>query len=488
MLPGEVLKVGLPLFGVNGRLEPLLNMLVSCGVAAEKIIFVGTNEKWAAESGEKLYPNKFMFRLGVAQEKSLSGEKKGSDFVYTREKGIPATGWRSETHMNFLTDHLLVWDEIASSSHEDSLRRTLEGVSMEDIVITGETKANISSIQATLAKCTRPVGTRSRRKSSAGSSALDLTMDADLLAKDPEKNFEDVFTSRGADALAAVVVAFDCSNVESQTLEPTKRLHECINGGDALVVKLAAILDSSFTAELKVDDNLPDFKGFNLYSEKAYGHADKIRKFRKCGKDRLKRFLPPLGKAELEASKSMRYKVFTDDDSDLVAPKGETKQEKDHADADALHRERQLLGFRASMADSFDNASGMNSEDDQADLLQTVVDHECSKMQFKFVEADGCKEIFKKHLNLLSKAFRFYCGVSGGDGGGQGLGSGTASMNHAEFVAFISRCKLMPKVEDTNYGEQKEMVDAVFVQSDSGLGEECGDVEHEVMLIVISYA
>jgi hypothetical protein len=442
-------------------LDPLLNMLVACGVAPEKVLFVGTKEKWAGSSGkdEELYPSKFLYRLGAEQETSLSGER--------TKKG--RSEWRSETRMNYMhSNRLLVWNEQASGSQEEALRLALQEGGTENIVLTGEGRADTASIQTVLSNA---IGT------AAGSSVLDLTMDDALLTTDPESKFEHTFTALGAEGIDMVIVAFDCTNVTSTTLEPSARLRECISDQDQLVVKLAAVLDGCFTAALKVKDNLPDFNAFNLYSEKAYDHAEKIRKFRKCGSGTLKRFLPPLAKAELEASKSMRYKVFTDDDTDLVESKGlqETRAEKSHMDAERLHKDRQLLGFRASMADSFDNMGGMNSDGEQEDLLMTVVQHECGKMHFQWTERDECQAVFKQHLNLLSKAFRYYCGVSGGDGGGQGLGAGTATMNHSEFVAFISRCKLMPKLED------RALVDDVFLKSDSGQGAECGDVEHELL-------
>ena len=123
-------------------------------------------------------------------------------------------------------------------------------------------------------------------------------------------------------------------------------------------------------------------------------------------------------RAALEASKSMHYKAFTDNDEDLKPSKqlSLTKAEKQHMDPEALSKQRQLLMFRATLGDSFGNASGLNSAEEQDELMSNVVAHECSKMHFPFTQLEQCQQIYKTHLDLLSKIFRFFCGVSSAGG------------------------------------------------------------------------
>jgi hypothetical protein len=63
--------IRLPLVGEGGRLQQLLEMLLARGVPAERIVFVGTNEKLAVDIGFDVYPEKMIYRLGPDQHDVL---------------------------------------------------------------------------------------------------------------------------------------------------------------------------------------------------------------------------------------------------------------------------------------------------------------------------------------------------------------------------------------------------------------------------------
>jgi hypothetical protein len=63
--------VRLPLIGDGGKLDPLVNMLISLGVPEEGLTFVGTNETKAVDLGSQMYPQNVLRRLGSEQYNAL---------------------------------------------------------------------------------------------------------------------------------------------------------------------------------------------------------------------------------------------------------------------------------------------------------------------------------------------------------------------------------------------------------------------------------
>jgi hypothetical protein len=97
-------------------------MLVSRGVPAEKIVFVGTNEKLAVDIGNALYPEKMIYRLGAEQHDVLRF---------------------------FLTNgQFIAWLQGASQTQDDALVQLLGGGSMANVATTANFPIDIEAVRS----------------------------------------------------------------------------------------------------------------------------------------------------------------------------------------------------------------------------------------------------------------------------------------------------------------------------------------------------